>query len=146
LGREALVNFWLINPVRFRWIPMPLAIALSAGCATDPAHLTEASNLDICRGYGIYSAWRIHGPLTEQYKREMERRKLLTPEEWALVAQRRIQKGISRCALYASWGVPVSEHPSDGDGGEIQHVYHTGWRISPGAVYTKNGKVEGWGY
>jgi len=125
---------------------MAPVLALLVSCAMDPTRLTGLSDLEICRAYGIYSRWLISVPLAEQYEREMERRKLLTPEEWALAAQRRIQRGMSRCALYASWGVPVSESPTDGDGGEIRHVYRTGWRISPGTVYTKNGKVEGWGY
>ncbi|HYE33897.1 hypothetical protein [Methylocaldum sp.] len=136
----------LINPLWLRSALVALTTALSAGCATAPAHITELSDREICRGYGIYSAWFISHPLAEQYKGEIERRKLVTSEEWSLVAQERIQKGMSWCALYASWGVPISEHPSDRDEGEIQHVYHTGWRISPGSVYTKNGKVEAWGY
>lgn len=123
-----------------------LAVTLLGGCATDPTRLTGLSDLEICRGYGTYATWFMSDALAEQYKREIDRRKLVTPEEWALVAEERIQKGMSRCALYASWGVPMRENTVNRDGEEIRHVYHAGWRMSPGAVYTKNGKIEGWGY
>ncbi|MGX2039901.1 hypothetical protein ACWJKU_07170 [Methylocaldum sp. MU1018] len=139
-------GFWPIRPFCVRCIPMALAMALSAGCATDSARLTELSDLELCRGYGAYAAWSVAGSVAERYKHEIERRKLVTPEEWALASQKRIQKGMSRCALYASWGVPMSEQPLDREGDEIRHIYHSGWLMSPGAVYTKNGRVEGWGY
>lgn|GEM_PF-1377349 len=134
------------TPVNVRSVLAAAAVALSAGCATDPVRLAGLSDIEICRGYGTYATWFISDSLAEQYKREINRRKLITPEEWDLAAQQRIQKGMSRCALYASWGVPISEQALDLDGEEIRHVYHAGWRMSPGAVYTKDGRIEGWGY
>jgi hypothetical protein len=134
----------LFSGVRPIWVA--LAMTLSAGCATNPTRLAGLSDLDICRGYGTYITWFMSDSLAEQYKREIDRRKLVTPEEWVLVAEERIQKGMSRCALYASWGVPMRENTVDRDGEEIRHVYHSGWRMSPGAVYTKKGKIEAWGY
>jgi hypothetical protein len=129
-----------------RWAMLGLAMMVAAGCAIDPARLNGLSDLEVCRGFAVYSAWIISDSRADQYRREIERRNLVTPEEWALVKQKRIQKGMSRCALYASWGVPISEETVEGDKEEIRHVYHSGWLMSPGAVYTKNGKVDAWGY
>ncbi|CAI8773788.1 hypothetical protein [Methylocaldum szegediense] len=137
---------WPNGPDACRRVSLGLAILAAAGCAIDPAKLNSLSDLEVCRGYAVYSAWVISNSRADQYRREIERRHLLTPQEWALVEQKRIEKGMSRCALYASWGVPVSEEAVEGEKEEIRHVYHSGWLMSPGAVYTKNGKVEAWAY
>jgi hypothetical protein len=124
-----------------------VAELLLLGCGVAPGRLAGLSDLDICRGYGVYSHWFVSDPLAQSYKQEMERRKLLTPEEWALAAEQRIQKGMSQCALYASWGKPVREYRSEQHGSvQIRHVYRMGWNTRPGSVFTKNGKVDGWSY
>lgn len=134
------------DPKGLGWLPLALAVTVSAGCAMDPAYLNGLSDLELCRGYAMYSTWIMSDARADQYKLEIERRNLVTPAEWDLAAQKRIQKGMSLCALYASWGVPMSEHVVDGNAEEIRHVYHSGWMMSPGSVYTKNGKIEAWGY
>jgi hypothetical protein len=117
------------------------------GCAIAPARLAGLSDLDLCRGYGVYSQWFVSGPLAQAYKQEIERRKLLTPEEWTLAAEQRIQKDMTQCALYASWGKPVREYGWQQDGNvHMRHIYWMGWSMRPGSVFTKNGKVDGWSY
>lgn len=126
---------------------MLVAELLLPGCSVTTARLAGLSDLDICRGFGVYSHWIVSDSLAQGYKQEMERRKLLTPEEWTLAADQRIQKGMSQCALYASWGQPVREYRSEQDGNvQIRHVYRMGWNMWPGSVFTKNGKVDGWSY
>lgn len=108
--------------------------------------LTGLSDDQICRKYGTYSAWFIAKSLAQGYKREIERRGLIAPADWTLVTEKRIRKGMTQCAMYASWGIPLLERPSDRYEGEIQHVYGTAGRNHPGAVYTRNGIVVGWSY
>lgn len=70
---------------------------------------------------------------------EVRRRKLLTDLEWRLVAERTIQVGMSRCAMYLSWGRPFRENRTVvGQAEHIQHVY------SRHLVYTYNDKVTAW--
>lgn len=123
-----------------------LVVSVSAGCTTDPARLNGLGDLELCRGYAVYATWIMSDARADQYKREIQRRNLLTPAEWELVGQKRIRKGMSRCALYASWGVPMREDIVSADEEEVRHVYQAGWMMSPGSVYTKNGKIEAWGY
>lgn len=143
---EPLVSARPIDAIGIRWLPLVLAMIGVSGCAIDPARLNGLSDLDVCRGYAVYATWFISNSRADQYRHEIERRNLVTPEEWVLVEQKRIQKGMSRCALYASWGMPMSENTVDGAEEEIRHVYHAGWLMSPGSVYTKHGKVEAWAY
>jgi hypothetical protein len=71
--------------------------------------------------------------------KEVQRRKLLTPEEWALTEQKKIQIGMSVCALYASWGDPLKENKTVLPGRvHIQHVYMHHY------VYSDNGRVLSW--
>jgi hypothetical protein len=123
-----------------------LVVSVFAGCTTDPARLNGLSDLELCRGYAVYAAWIMSDARAEQYKREIQRRNLLTPDEWELAGQKRIRKGMSRCALYASWGVPMREDIVSADEEEVRHVYQGGWMMSPSSVYTKNGKIEAWAY
>lgn len=138
----------LFESCRARWIGLSLvAELLLLACAVAPARLASLSDLDICRGYGVYSHWFVSALMAQGYKQEMERRKLLTPEEWTLAAEQRIQKGMSQCALYASWGKPVREYRTEQNGNvQIRHVYRMGWSMRPGSVFTKHGKVDGWSY
>jgi hypothetical protein len=131
-----------------RWMaPALVAAVWLLGCVTTPTQLSQLSDLDLCRGYGVYSQRSVFGSLAQKYRQEMERRKLLTPEEWALAAERRIQKDMSQCALYASWGKPVREHQREEGGAVlIRHVYRMGWNMRPGSVFTRNGRVDGWSY
>jgi hypothetical protein len=126
---------------------LSLVAVIAPGCAVGPAHLAGLSDLDICRAYGAYWHGFVPSSSADDYKQEMLRRKLLTPEEWTLATERRIRQGMSQCALYASWGEPVREYRSDRDGNvTMRHVYRMGWNIRPGSVFTRNGKVEGWAY
>jgi len=119
--------------------------AMLVGCAVNPQHVSTAPDLEICQSYGVYSrgAWSSHA---ESYKQEIERRKLLSQDDWDTVAQRKIKRGMSQCAMYASWGRPDRENRSVGSWGtHIQHIFNSGYTyIKPTYVYTENGKVTSW--
>lgn len=121
-----------------------LAAATLAGCAMSPEYMASSSERDVCYRYGVFSRNHIFSGMTEQYQAEMERRNLLTQSEKDLVAKQQIQRGMSLCALYASWGIPDRENRSVGVWGtHVQHVYNAGSRHSA-YVYTENGVVTSW--
>lgn len=127
-------------------VSMVAACAALAGCAASPDRISGAPDHEICRSYAVFSAGIGWGARAAQYKDEITRRNLLTPEEWQLASERKLRRGMSQCAMYVSWGNPDRENRSVGSWGtHIQHVYHAGLRyVSPTYVYTQNGKVTSW--
>lgn len=118
---------------------------LLMGCTSTPEKLSSMSDDSLCKTYR--DARRVGGLLGDQgasHLREIERRNLLTVNELDLVKNKQVQRGMSLCALYASWGVPYDENRSVGRWGtKIQHVY--GSRHSRHAyVYSENGIVTSW--
>lgn len=84
------------------------------------------------------------GDMGASHLQEMQRRNLLTANELDLVKNKQIQRGMSLCAMYASWGVPYKENRSVGRWGtHIQHVYGS-HHSSRAYVYTENGIVTSW--
>jgi hypothetical protein len=72
--------------------------------------------------------------LYKQIRTEATSRKLTI--NTALTAQQQIRIGVSRCQVYASWGLPTTENRTVTAVTEhIQHVYGSTY------VYTKNGRV-----
>lgn len=124
-------------------------IALCAtlgGCALSPEFMSSSPDRDVCERYGIFSRNTTFSELTRQYQSELERRNLLSQNEKDLAAKKQIQRGMSLCGLYASWGKPDRENRSVGSWGtHIQHIYHAGLRyVRPTYVYTENGRVTAW--
>lgn len=121
-----------------------VAAALS-GCATTPEQLAAKSDIQLCQTYrDARRVGGLIGDLGASHLQEIQRRRLLSENELDLVKNRQIQRGMSLCALYASWGTPYKENRSVGKWGtHIQHVYGT--RRSRNAyVYTENGVVTSW--
>lgn len=116
------------------------------GCALSPEYMTSSSDRDVCERYGVFSRNPMFSELTAQYKAEMDHRNLLSQSDKDLVAKKQIQRGMSLCAMYASWGAPDHENRSVGSWGtHIQHVYNSGLRyVRPTYVYTENGVVTSW--
>ena len=116
-------------------------VSLVSGCAISPERMSELPDLNVCRSLAVFG-FAGGAP----YKQEIIRRNLLTQEEWALVAEGKISRGMSQCAMYVSWGTPHRENRSVGDWGvHIQHVYGEGGKYrSVSYVYTENGKVSSW--
>jgi hypothetical protein len=85
------------------------------------------------------------GGEVESYRQEMIRRELLTESEWALVREKEIQKGMSICALKASWGYSSDREYVGAYGKTIQHAFTCKVCHVPHAyVYTEDGVVTGW--
>lgn len=116
-----------------------------AGCVSTPERMASTPDLDVCMSYGIYRTGILAGS-SGQYYEEMTRRELLTGNDVSLVQNKQIQRGMSQCALYASWGKPDKENRTVFAGGiHIQHIYNTGYRnIKRSYVYTENGRVTSW--
>lgn len=122
------------------------AVTSMTGCAMSPDIMTRQDDMDVCRSYGIYANSPMWRATADGYEQEINRRGLLSTEEWQLARSKKIRQGMSQCALYASWGKPDRENRSVGSWGvHIQHVYNAGYRyIQPSYVYTENGKVRSW--
>lgn len=112
-----------------------------AGCAApqrNPAALTET---ELCKSFGAHTelGWR---ESAEAMRVEIVHRNLIPEPEWEIVRGHKIRVGMTKCAMYASWGRPDRENRTVSAGGEsIQHVYRAS-RYSRGQyVYTRNGVV-----
>lgn len=122
------------------------AIITLSGCAASPDRISASSDLEVCKSYAVFSGGIGWGNRAAQYKEEILRRNLLTSEEWALAAEKKLRRGMSQCAMYASWGNPDRENRSVGSWGtSVQHIYNAGLRYIPATyVYTRNGVVTSW--
>lgn len=123
---------------------------LLSGCAAisttrDPAGMSYES---LCEAFGNnmrspYSAERV-----EALAAEIAKRGYINPRQWeSSVMGKKVQVGMSRCALYASWGTATRENQLATRGGvSIQHVFGTHFygqyiRTSPSYAYTVNDVV-----
>lgn len=122
-----------------------ILVSLLPGCATTPEQLSAMPDDMLCKTYrDSRRVGGLIGDLGASHLQEIERRKLLTANELDLVKNRQIQRGMSLCALYASWGVPNRQNRSVGAWGtRIQHVYGSS-STSRAYVYTDNGIVTSW--
>lgn len=123
-----------------------LIAATLSGCVASPKQITAMSNLSLCQAYqNARKIGHLAGDGGANHLQEIQRRKLLSDNELDLVKNKQIQRGMSTCALYASWGSPDRENSTvSARGTLIQHIY--GWRrgASRSYVYTENGLVTSW--
>lgn len=83
--------------------------------------------------YELCSEYR--GSASPAAKREILRRKLLTPDEWKLVSSRKIRIGMSDTALICSWGSTEVNRTVSANSVHEQYVYKDTY------VYVENGRV-----
>ncbi|MDG2365924.1 MAG: hypothetical protein P8L84_09760 [Methylococcaceae bacterium] len=75
-------------------------------------------------------------------EKEIYYRTLISEKDIKRVKNKQIAIGMSQCALYLSWGIPVTENKSIGVYGvRIQHVFS---RNKNAYVYTENGVITHW--
>ena len=111
---------------------------LTAGCAT-PIFMSSASDESI-RGstaFVLCSSYGLNGH--DRLRAEIDRRGLIDPEDWSMVAREKVHVGMSECAMLASWGPPDDMHRSVGGWG-----VHVQWVYGRQYVYTENGTVTSW--
>lgn len=65
---------------------------------------------------------------------------LMTKEEVTLALNDKIQMGMNRCAVIASWGIPDRVNKSVSSGGISEQFVYNRWQY----VYLTDGKVTGW--
>ncbi len=119
-----------------------------AGCAGSPARigmmsseeLREINSLNLCNAYAFNGS--------EPAKIELQRRNVVTDEEWALIEKKQLRVGMSQLGLICSWGKPgtygsinktVTQY-----GESIQWVYRSCEACKTTYVYTDKGKVTTW--
>jgi len=125
---------------------MSAVVIILSGCAAMMVNMNNLENEDsihLCAAYGHMYTTQSQ---KEKIMNELNRRNAITSQEWDLIHAKKIRVGMSRCALYASWGSPIKVNKSGGSwGSHIQHVYGMYSQYStPNYVYTENGKVTSW--
>lgn len=113
-----------VRPVRL--LPVMAAVALS-GCIHMPSYtasltgseLRRVSEFDLCAAYASTESKRL--------RTEIDRRSLISPEEWTKVAGHQVTEGMSTCSVLASLGVPATveeeEEPASPEGFTTRLVY-----------------------
>jgi hypothetical protein len=90
-----------------RLLPLIAAIALG-GCIHMPSYtasltgseLRQVSEFDLCAAYASTESKRL--------RTEIDRRNLISPEEWTKVAGHQVTEGMSTCSVLASLGFPAT--------------------------------------
>lgn len=146
-----------MKPVTLAAVPATVLALTLAGCAPIP-RLTEADAASwgtrfddayACRSAGgeraadaTLSAADLETVRHNRalWLKEIVRRGLLTEQDLRLIAAHQVAAGMSQCALYASWGVPIRENRAAYMGQPRTQYVYPGHRY----VYTVNGKVTSW--
>lgn len=118
---------------------LPLLVILLASCAVSPKHVSSLEDRRLCNAY--YEARNEQNRAS--YKAEIERRNLISHDEWDVIDKKQVRIGMSVCALRASWGPAKENSTTTRYGYSIQHVYRLSWcrRCKVQYVYTSGGKV-----
>jgi uncharacterized protein YceK len=120
-----------------------LAVLLS-GCALGPKRIATIDDRALCNWYGDWREEWTRKHEMPAIRAEIERRNLVSPDEWDLIDRKKVRIGMSICALRASWGTATENRTSTRYGSSIQHVYRCNWcrHYTRGQyVYTENGVV-----
>lgn len=122
-----------------------VACALT-GCASisTPERAAQLEDDQLCRLAYDLPRGGIYGDRQNAVARaEIDRRGLMTADEWTLAEGKLIRRGMSECALLASWGLPSKVNRSVGVWGVHKQYVYRGYRVSWYA-YVENGRVTGW--
>lgn len=122
---------------------LPLLVLLLASCAVSPKRVSNMEDRRLCIAYHESRENFVLRKDESAYKAEIERRKLISPDEWGMIEEKKIRLGMSVCALRASWGAAKENKTTSRYGSSIQHVYRPSWCRSCNAnyVYTSGGVV-----
>ena len=125
-----------------------LVAALAAGCNGYGYHLRNMSPDELQTVDAKWLALAYYDLQDPEVVAEIDRRALFTERDWELVHERKIGVGMSRLALYASWGQPSGETLHEAPGGyRMQHAYggYDGHSFMPMSfVYSSNDRITGW--
>ena len=148
LVRKALTN----DSMNKKLIPIFLLSISLFGCKqdwikseTEQAILSYSDNF-LCDELVRNDRYHIR---SDEYKKnhallekEIYYRTLISEKDIERVKNKQIAIGMSQCALYLSWGIPVTENKSIGVYGvRIQHIFS---RNKNAYVYTENGVITYW--
>lgn len=118
------------------------------GCAGSPARISmmSAEELKKVSSHDLCFAYESNG--SEKAETELKRRGEITSDEWRLIKQRKIKRGMSELALVCSWGgvgLYGAINKSVGAWGERkQWVFRPCRACGANYVYTRNGVVDSW--
>lgn len=120
-----------------------LALSLTSCAAISPERTGEMTDRRLCNSYAEARENFALKKNMPNIKAEIERRNIVSADEWALIEAKQVKLGMSVCALRASWGAAKENTTTSRYGNSIQHVYRLSWchRCNVKYVYTENGKV-----
>lgn len=125
-----------------------LTLASLAGCAaTSPARIATSTpeELQSQTSEALCNAWGRFHPTKARV--ELERRGLLSAEEWRLIDAQHVAIGMSRLALICSWGDPgytgAVNRTVSASGVSEQWVYRDAVAERTRYIYVRDGKVTG---
>lgn len=116
-----------------------VAVATLVGCAIP---LTEMEPDFLCMHYGFNSMSK--SDKVPAIRNELERRQILTKDEWYHVDSGRLDFGLSRCGMLAVKGGPYAVnniHTKEGVRTQYVFINQYGKR---NYVYTNNGQISSW--
>lgn len=107
-------------------------------------HNKQASPVELGKGDYSETVVIIWSPeAINELETLVDQKSPFTAQELIHIKTRQIFIGMSKLAMYASWGNPSSENRTVNAYGEsIQHIYGTGYKHT--YVYTDNGEITSW--
>ena len=122
-----------------------VVVLVASSCAGSPASVSLLSQQELKQesAENLCNAWALFG--RGQVRKELERRGAITPAEWRLIEEEKVQPGMSELAVICSWGYPddsgVSRNQALGRWGEQkQFVFDRPFSKSR-TVYIEGGRV-----
>jgi hypothetical protein len=78
------------------------------------ANMAALDNRMLCTVYGV------RGFRSDEAAREIEKRNLFSTDDWRLVIERQLYRGMSACGLFAAFGVSQKQYVfKDNDSGQV---------------------------
>jgi hypothetical protein len=78
------------------------------------ANMAALDNRMLCTVYGV------RGFRSDEAAREIEKRNIFSADDWRLVIERQLYRGMSACGLFAAFGVTQKQYVfKDNDSGQI---------------------------
>ena len=116
------------------------AAAVSACTGSQPqasASLFERDSNLLCEDYYVYSRQSPDAAEAAKIRAEIERRSLVSPNEFAAIDKGQIGVGTTQCGVFAAWGAPQANNQIvQGNQQQIQLVYSNRTVTTNGTVVT----------
>lgn len=126
-----------------RWFGLAVLLVL-VGCQSQRLALGNEEEVRASSNEALIAAYV--DTASPQLKAELERRGTFTPQEWQMISERAIHKGMREEVVWVSRGRPWRENEQvDAFGKSKQLCYNVDSNGIPKMyIYIQNGRVSGW--